>query len=48
MGKFMKCRIWFVVMLFLLKKKIRKEVIEKKNKDEKFKSYDYFMLNVEV
>lgn len=31
-----------------IEKKISKEVIEKKNKDEKFKSYDYFMLNVEV
>lgn len=38
----------YCYVVFIEKKKISKEVIEKKNKDEKFKSYDYFMLNVEV
>lgn len=48
MGKFMKRRIWFAVTLSSLKKKTSKEVIEKKNKDEKLKSHDYFMPNAEV
>lgn len=48
MGKFMKRRIWFAVTLSSLKKKTRKEVIEKKNKDEILKSHDYFMPNAEV
>lgn len=48
MGKFMKHRIWFTVTLSSLKKKTSKEVIEKKNKDEKLKSHDYFMPNAEV
>lgn len=33
----MKRRIWFAVTLSSLKKKTSKEVIEKKNKDEKLK-----------
>lgn len=44
----MKQRIWFTVTLSSLKKKTSKEVIEKKNKDEKLKSHDYFMPNAEV
>lgn len=44
----MKQRIWFTVTLSSLEKKTRKEVIEKKNKDEKLKSHDYFMPNAEV
>lgn len=48
MGKFMKRSIWFTVTLSSLKKKTSKEVIEKKNKDEKLKSHDYFMPNAEV
>lgn len=48
MGKFMKHRIWFTVTFSSLKKKTSKEVIEKKNKDEKPKSHDYFMPNAEV
>lgn len=48
MGKFMKRRIWFTVTLSSLKIKTSKEVIEKKNKDEKLKSHDYFMPNAEV
>lgn len=48
MGKFMKRSIWFAVTLSSLKKKTSKEVIEKKNKDEKLKSHDYFMPNAEV
>lgn len=31
-----------------IEKKTSKEVIEKKNKDEKLKSHDYFMPNAEV
>lgn len=44
----MKHRIWFTVTLSSLKKETSKEVIEKKNKDEKLKSHDYFMPNAEV
>lgn len=44
----MKHRIWFTVTFSSLKKKTSKEVIEKKNKDEKPKSHDYFMPNAEV
>lgn len=44
----MKRRICFTVTLSSLKKKTSKEVIEKKNKDEKLKSHDYFMPNAEV
>lgn len=39
MGKFMKLRKWFAVTLSSLKKKTSKEVIEKKNKDEKLESW---------
>lgn len=35
-------------VVFIEKKKTSKEVIEKKNKDEKLKSHDYFMPNAEV